>query len=180
MSQHSSSWCPHTSYLPSNPEYINGDYTVVKKTNIPPHMRNNAITSMPPSPNHGGLFSGPPSNNPWNSIPVTPTMTNYVQNNLRSANPPPGATQQYIGSNRLGNNYVSMPGVYWHNPENMKGMYAIKTTHQSDFNGFQYQPVNYVSNNLQLQPESEVISQKNNEEVVEEEEYRILVENMRN
>ena len=106
-------------------------------------------------------------------------MTNYVQNNLRSANPPPGATQQYVGSNRLGNNYVSMPGVYWHNPNNnMNGKYAIKTTHQADFTTFQYQPENYISANSQLQLEPEL--QQNNEEVIEEEDYGKLVENMRN
>lgn len=169
MSQHSSSWCPYSRYLPSNPENANGNYSVVKKTQVPPHLRHNAFTSMPTSPRHGGLFSGPPSNNPWNSIPVTPTMTNYIQNNLRSANPPPGATQQYIGSNRLGNNYVSMPGVYWHNPENMKGMYAIKSTHQADFTTFQYQPENYLSG-MEQQAETEI---------VEEEEYEKIVENMR-
>ena len=178
MSQHSSSWCPYTKYLPSNPQFANGDYSVVKKSPVPPHIRHNFNTSMPPSPHHGGLFSGPPSYNPWNAIPVTPTMTNYVQNNLRSANPPPGATQQYVGTNRLGNNYVSMPGVYWHNPDNMNGKYAIKTTHQSDFTTFQYQPENYLSNVSQLLPDVEL--QEDNNEVVEEEEYRKLVENMRN
>jgi len=179
MSQHTSSWCPYSRYLPSNPEYANGDYSVVKKTPVPPHIRHNAVTSMPPTPHHGGLFSGTPSYNPWNAIPVTPTMTNYVQNNLRSANPPPGATQQYVGSNRLGNNYVSMPGVYWHNPNNnMNGKYAIKTTHQADFTTFQYQPENYISANSQLQLEPEL--QQNNEEVIEEEDYGKLVENMRN
>ena len=171
MSQHSSSWCPYSRYLPSNSTYANGDYTVVSSTQVPPHLRNTLRTAMPPAPNHGGLFSGPPSNNPWNSISVTPTMTNYVQNNLRSANPPPGATQQYVGTSRLGNNYVAMPGVYWHNPANhMNGKYAIKTTHQSDFTTFQYQPETYMS---QPKPEMPV------ESVVEEEDYQQLVNNMR-
>ena len=177
MSQNNSSWCPYSRYLPSNPEYVEGDYSVVKKTSVPPHLRHNAVTSMPPSPKHGGLFSGPPSYHPWNAIPVTPTMTNYVQNNLRSANPPPGATQQYVGTNRLGNNYVSMPGVYWHNPTNhMNGKYAIKATHQADFTTFQYQPEAYLSQpRIVSQPVKEV-----DNVVVEEEDYKTLVDNMRN
>ena len=52
-------------------------------------------------------------------------MMNYVHHNLRSANPPPGATEQYVGTDRLGNNYVSMPGTYWFNPEDRPNMFRI-------------------------------------------------------
>lgn len=33
---------------------------------------------------NGGLYSGPQNNNPWGSIHITPTATNYIQlfNNL--------------------------------------------------------------------------------------------------
>jgi hypothetical protein len=165
MSYQTSSWCPYTRYLPSNPDYNNGDYSVVKKTNIPPHIRDNAITAVPMSPRHGGLFSGELSNNPWNAIPVVPTMTNMIQNNLRSANPPPGATQQYIGTNRCGNNYVSMPGVYWYNPsDDSKGKYAIKCVHQSDYTTFKYQQESYMDNTLDI---------VNSESVLEEENYKL-------
>ena len=61
---------------------------------------------------------------------LTPTATNMIHNNLRSANPPPGATEQYPGTNRLGNNYVAMPGVYWYadtHPVN-KGPFEMKVT----------------------------------------------------
>ena len=51
-------------------------------------------------------------------------MMNYVHHNLRSANPP-GATEQYVGTDRLGNNYVSMPGTYWFNPEDRPNMFRI-------------------------------------------------------
>jgi hypothetical protein len=53
-----------------------------------------------------------------------------INNNLRSANPPPMATEQYPGTNRLGNNYIAMPGVYWYSdthPVN-KGPYTMKVT----------------------------------------------------
>jgi hypothetical protein len=114
-----------------------GNYTVVEQGSVPPAFRDNGPeNAMPPVPRHGGLYSGPESANPWNSIPVTPTMTNYVQNNLRSANPPPGATEQYIGTPRLGNNYAPMPGVYWYNPPEMDGKYAIKVTHNCDARSF--------------------------------------------
>ena len=80
-----------------------------------------------PIPN-GGLFSGPQAMGPYASIYVTPTTTNLINKNLASANPPPGAMNQYPGTNRLGNNYIPMPGVFWYNdthPVN-RGPYAIK------------------------------------------------------
>jgi hypothetical protein len=127
-------WCPYATYMPSpNIRLATTDYDVVEPGQVPPTQRNNgASIAMPPAPRHGGLYSGPPSSNPWNSIPVVPTMTNYIQNNLRSAGPPPGATQQYVGTPRLGNNYVPMPGVYWYNPPEMQGKYAIKAVKESD------------------------------------------------
>lgn len=109
--------------------YINGDYPVDIKSNIPPELRaQDANTSMPPPPVNGGLFSGPQSNAPYMPQSVPHTTTYYVQHLLRSANPPPGATEQYIGDNRLGNNYVPMPGVNWYNSayDRNKGPFTIK------------------------------------------------------
>ena len=96
---------------------------------IPLNQRwNNETTGAPPSPN-GGLFGGPQGFvGEYASIPVIPTATNMINNNLLSANPPPGATTQYPGTNRLGNNYIPMPGVYWYNdthPVN-KGPFSMK------------------------------------------------------
>ena len=114
-----------------------GNYATTESGSVPPAFRDNGPDSiMPPVARHGGLYSGPESKNPWNSIPVTPTMTNYIQNNLRSANPPPGATEQYIGTARLGNNYAPMPGVYWYNPPEMSGKHAIMVTHNCDARAF--------------------------------------------
>ena len=59
-------------------------------------------------------------------------ITNLIHFNLRSANPPPGATEQYVGTDRLGNNYVPMIGVNWYNPENGKGLYRMNVTNKSD------------------------------------------------
>ncbi len=124
-------WCPYTLTDPQvKSNLVQGDYSTVEESGIPPmHRASGPTVAMLPSPRHGGLYSGPVSHNPWNSIPVTPTMTNMIQNNLRSANPPPGATEQYIGTERLGNNYAPMPGVYWFNPPESNGKYAIKVTH---------------------------------------------------
>lgn len=126
-----------------------GNYGVVEDGNIPPAFRDNGPNApMPAVPRHGGLYSGPESANPWNSIPVTPTMTNYIQNNLRSANPPPGATEQYVGTPRLGNNYVPMPGVYWYNPPEMAGKYAMKVTHNCDSRAYGPDGVSDMYKNL--------------------------------
>ena len=131
-------YCPYHLYSPQQPTFKSNHYTTVENGNVPPAFRNYGPNSaMPPVPRHGGLFSGPESNNPWNSIPVTPTMTNYIQNNLRSAHPPPGATEQYIGTNRLGNNYSSKPGVYWFNPtDHMEGKFKIQGTKECDQRSF--------------------------------------------
>ena len=128
------SWCPYTKYNPSKPEFMKGDYSTVEEGSIHAAFRHSSPEhAMPPAPVHGGLFSDEETHNPWNAIPVTATMTNYIQNNLRSANPPPGATEQYVGTPRMGNNYVPMPGVYWYNPLGDKqGQHRIKTTHQCE------------------------------------------------
>jgi len=107
------------------------NYPVDKNSEVPLHERWNDVDTMapPPVPN-GGLFSGPQAMGEYSSIHVTPTATNMIHNNLRSANPPPGATEQYPGTNRLGNNYVAMPGVYWYadtHPVN-KGPFEMKVT----------------------------------------------------
>merc|ERR1711990_1238892 len=67
-------------------------------------------------------------------VPVTPTTTNMINKNLVSAEPPPGATEQYIGTNRQGNNFTAMPGINWYNttnesnpgPFNLKGPTNLK------------------------------------------------------
>lgn len=107
------------------------DFLVDVRTEIPHHYRNNnPNTAMPANPVNGGIYGGPSSNKPWMPIAITPTATNYIQHNLLSANPPPGATKQYIGTNRLGNNYTAMPEVYWYNdvhPQNT-GPFNLKVT----------------------------------------------------
>lgn len=112
------------SYSSLDKAYVSFDdsYPVEIETNVPLHMRSSDInSSIPPSPANGGLFGGPQAVGPYASIPVIPTTTNYIHYNLQSANPPPGANVQYPGTNRLGNNYIAMPGVYWANIKS-KGM----------------------------------------------------------
>lgn len=89
-------------------------------------------TTIPPSPPNGGLYNAPQVTAPWGNIPVIPSDLNLIHYNLRSANPPPGATEQYVGTDRMGNNYAPMIGVYWYNPEQSNGMYRMMVTKASD------------------------------------------------
>lgn len=108
-------WCPY--FELKNMDTHNGSWSTVEPGNVTPENRDsNPDSAIPLSPPNGGIYGGPQSSGPWANIPVTPSMTNLIHNNLRSANPPPGATEQYIGTQRLGNNYIAMPGVSWFNP----------------------------------------------------------------
>jgi hypothetical protein len=89
-----------------------GNAPVTVDTSVPHNLKwSDPNTAAPAAAHNGGLYSGQQFTGPWGNVPVTPTTTEHINNNLRSANPPPGATEQYIGTNRLGNNFVSMPGV---------------------------------------------------------------------
>ena len=121
-------YCP---YMEINT--VGGSYKTLTEGLISPEKRDfDANTAIPESLPNGGLFGGPQSTGPWANIPITPSGTNLIHYNLRSANPPPGATEQYVGTDRLGNNYVPMIGVNWYNPENKNGMYRMMVTNKAD------------------------------------------------
>jgi len=68
----------------------------------------------PPKPSrNGGLYTGqePPAGSPWAAIPVVPDVDYMINQNLQSANPPPGAIYQYPGNIRPGNNFQAFPGL---------------------------------------------------------------------
>ncbi len=69
------------------------------------------FTSAPAPQLNAGLYTGAPFAGPWGNIPVTPTGSNMTNHNLASAEPPMEALTQYVGSNRLGNNFRATPGV---------------------------------------------------------------------
>lgn len=120
-------YCKYTEYKKETPQ--KNDYDVDAKGSIEPTKRdNNPNNEMPPSLPNGGLYGGPQTEREWGSVAVTPTSTNYIYNNLRSANPPPGATTQYVSGDRFGNNYSPMPEVKWYNPtsQNLDGMFHLK------------------------------------------------------
>lgn len=76
--------------------------------NIPKSLPPNVL----PGPSYNGaVTAGPPCQGGHCSIPVTPTGANLIHHNLKSSNPPPGATTNYPGTNRIGNNTISMPGI---------------------------------------------------------------------
>ena len=110
-----------------------GSYKTLTDGLVAPEKRSmNENTSIPDSLPNGGLYNAPQATGPWASIPVIPSDLNLVHFNLRSANPPPGATEQYVGTDRLGNNYAPMIGVYWYNPEQARGMYQMHVTNKKD------------------------------------------------
>ena len=70
--------------------------------------------SVPPPPKvNGGLYTGEPfaKNAPWGNIHIPPTTHHYINEGLRSANPPPGAITQYPHYVRPGNNWQEMRGI---------------------------------------------------------------------
>ena len=110
-----------------------GSYKTLTEGLIMPEKRDfDSNTSIPESAPNGGLYRGIQSTEPWANIPITPSGTNLIHYNLRSANPPPGATEQYVGTDRLGNNYIPMIGVNWYNPEQLKGLYHMNVTNKAD------------------------------------------------
>ena len=120
------SWCP-VYKIDGNLQH--GNYSTVESGTVSPELRDKDQNTRVPHPlPNGGIYGGPQSTAPWANIPVAPTMTNLIHNNLKSANPPPGATVQYIGTDRFGNNYSAMPGVNWYNynDKNIRGLYKIK------------------------------------------------------
>lgn len=107
---------------------------ITSNLNAPTQYNPNSSQSVgiPESLPNGGLYNAPQSREPWANIPVVPTETNLIHYNLRSAHPPPGATEQYISTLRVGNNYTDMQGVYWYNPDNVRGFYYMQTTKKED------------------------------------------------
>ena len=93
---------------------MRGGGSVDVQARVPAHQQwTNPNTTAPPPAYNAGLYTGAPFAGPWGNIPVTPTTANYINNNLQSAEPPPLATTQYPGTERLGNNFSAMPGVDW-------------------------------------------------------------------
>lgn len=120
------SWCPVYN-IDAKLENTHYNSLLDNQHTVEPELRSHDNQSkIPDSPPNGGLYGGPQSNKPWANKPVVPSMTNLIHNNLRSANPPPGATEQYVGTDRFGNNLAPMPNIYWFNPCNKHGLYNIK------------------------------------------------------
>ncbi len=76
--------------------------------------------STPQPSVNGGWYTGTafPKDAPWRNFPVNPEVSYLIHRNLRSAAPPPGATEQYPTSFRPGNNAPSMPGVLQYSSSN--------------------------------------------------------------
>ena len=99
-------------------------YNVDINSNIPPELRGpDPYTLFGTLPKNHGLYSG----KDMKIKHAIPTTTYFMQKILPNNNPtpPPEAKYQYPTPNRLGNNYSAMPGTYWYNPSNKKGLYNI-------------------------------------------------------
>ena len=92
--------------------------------NIPKTLPPNKV----PGPSYNGAVTiGDACQGGHCAIPVTPTVENLIHHNLNSANPPPGATVNYPGTDRLGNNQISMPDIYaYTGTENNPGPFNIQ------------------------------------------------------
>ena len=86
---------------------------------------------------------------------MPPTTTFFMQNLVKNADPapPPGASEQYPGDTRLGNNYTPMPGVNWYNSpyDRNKGPFNIKVIDKE--------------NNIKISGE-DIIYYKNEEKII--------------
>lgn len=105
-----------------------GKKTRVKKRKNRVKVGGNPPTGIPKPDVAAGLYTQE-FKGPWGNINVTPTNSEYVNKNLVSANPPPGATTQYPGTIRQGNNYDTYVGVndYLGTSKN-SGAFKIKCT----------------------------------------------------
>jgi hypothetical protein len=122
-------YCPYMEISAPHGSYK----TLTEGLVAPERQASSKDVAIPESLPNGGLYNAPQATGPWANIPVIPTDLNLIQNNLRSAHPPPGATEQYIGTERIGNNYAPMIGVYWYNLDNeMHGMYRMNVTKKAD------------------------------------------------
>jgi hypothetical protein len=92
-----------------------GEYAPVNSpATVPAELQwTSSQTSVPPAAYNGGLYGGLPFAGPWGTVPVPATTGYHINKNLVSAEPPPGATTQYPGTERLGNNYSGMTGANW-------------------------------------------------------------------
>jgi hypothetical protein len=111
--------------------YIDKDYNVDFKTEIPPELRDSTpYTVMNKHEPNGGLYRGPQINKWYVPHEAVPTTTYFNRVLLKGVHPPPPpqAFKQYPTNQRLGNNYTAMPGIKWYNsayPRN-NGPFNIK------------------------------------------------------
>lgn len=91
------------------------NYPVEKESPVPFVMRGDSFDSKVNSmlPN-GGLYSGVEVERAMIPKKIQPTSTYFSTVLLKEANPPPGALEQAVGTNRPGNNYTAAPSVFWY------------------------------------------------------------------
>jgi hypothetical protein len=69
-----------------------------------------APSGIPPRKVNGGLYTGEQAKGPWGCYSVIPEAYIYTTENLKSANPPPGAMDTIPGGDtRVGNSVQLFP-----------------------------------------------------------------------
>jgi hypothetical protein len=109
------------------------DYSVDKESEVPMELRADTYDeTIQATSKNGGLYGGVAADRSWIPKPVYPTSAYFTNYLLKSANPPPGAMEQAIGTNRPGNNYIPMPHVKWYakTPVTNQGPFDLKVIHK--------------------------------------------------
>lgn len=105
------------------------NYPVDRESSVPFVLRGDSfdtkVNSMLPN---GGLYSGVQVDRAMIPQKIVPTSTYFTTVMLKGANPPPGAIEQAIGTNRPGNNYTAAPTVFWYanTPPKNSGPFNLK------------------------------------------------------
>ena len=87
----------------------NGSVGGGRTINVPKIMHKSFI---PDSSYNGAVTIGEPCVGSHCSIPITPSSDNLINHNLKTSHPPPRATINYPGTERIGNNSTSFPGIH--------------------------------------------------------------------
>ena len=92
---------------------------------------------------NGGLYTGEPfqKDAPWGNYPAKPETGYLINQNLKSANPPPLATYHYPSANhRPGNNTPELPGII-----ECHGFYMINDDRKFSDDCITYCPADFSS-----------------------------------
>lgn len=99
--------------------------------------------SLPGPSLNGGLYTGEPfaKGAPWANVPNAPDAGFLTHVALRTANPPPGATVQYVVGLRPGNNASMMEGLEY---DDEHGLLLVSGSVQANAPGCRFAKYAYL------------------------------------